>query len=550
MVKMKGGRAIVESVLRHGVDTIFGIPGGQTYELFDALYGRDNEVRLITSRSEQGAAYMAFGYARSTGKVGTFTVVPGPGVLNAGAALTTAYACNAPVLCLTGQVPSTGIGKGIGFLHDVPDQLGAVQRMTKWAARIDHPAHAPGAVAEAFRQLTTGRPGPVSLEMALDVMGQTAPVTLPEPEVPAEVLEPDPDLIAEAAALLGRAEKPLIFVGAGAIGAAEEVREIAEMLQAPVVSHRGGRGILSDRHYLSQTFPAGHRLWPEADVVLAIGTRLKYPRMHWGNDAALKVVHIDIDPMQLTRIAAPAVGLAGDAQATLRALIDGLGATNRRRDSEKDRLEALKAGLTKAFSDDIQPQIAYLDVLRGEMSDDAILVDEITQVGYASWYGFPVYAPRTLITSGYSGNLGYGLSTAVGVKIAHPERQVVSINGDGGFMYHCGELATVAKYNLDMVIIVFSDGAFTNVARAQTSRFGGRVVGTALQNPDFVKMAEAFGVAGRRAENPAELREALRAAFKAKGPMLIEVPIGETAFPWKYLLLPPVRGPKASAQPK
>lgn len=550
MVKMKGGRAIVDSVLGHGVDTIFGIPGGQTYELFDALYGRDNEVSLITSRSEQGAAYMAFGYARSTGKVGVFTVVPGPGVLNAGAALTTAYACNAPVLCLTGQVPSTGIGKGIGFLHDVPDQLGAVQRMTKWAARIDHPAHAPSAVGEAFRQMTTGRPGPASLEMALDVMGQVAPVGMLEPVVEAETVLPDPDLVAEAAALLGKAERPLIFVGSGAIEAADEVREIAEMLQAPVVSHRGGRGILSDRHHLSQTFPAGHRLWPEADVVLAVGTRLKYPRMHWGTDADLKVIHIDIDPMQLTRIMAPTVGLAGDAQATLRALIADLAATNRKRESQKDRLEALKAGLAREFADNIQPQISYLDVLRSEMNDDAILVDEITQVGYASWYGFPVYAPRTLITSGYSGNLGYGLSTAIGAKVANPDRQVVSINGDGGFMYHCGELATVAKYGLDMVIIVFSDGAFTNVARAQTTRFNGRVVGTELHNPNFVAMAESFGVAGRRAETPDQLRAALRAAFKAKGPTLIEVPIGETAYPWKYLLLPPVRGPKADPAAK
>lgn len=550
MIKMKGGRAIVDSVLSHGVDTIFGIPGGQTYELFDALYGRDNEVSLITSRSEQGAAYMAFGYARSTGKVGTFTVVPGPGVLNAGAALTTAYACNAPVLCLTGQVPSTGIGKGIGFLHDVPDQLGAVQRMTKWAARIDHPAHAPSMVREAFRQMTTGRPGPASLEMALDVMGQSAPVEMLEPLTETERVLPDPDLVAEAAALLGKAKRPVIFVGAGAIDAAEEVREIAEMLQAPVVSHRGGRGIVSDRHYLSQTFPAGHRLWPEADVVLAVGTRLKYPRMHWGADADLKVIHIDIEPMQLTRIAAPTIGIAGDARTTLRVLIDDLAGTNCKRENQKDRLEGLKAGLVKEFADNIQPQISYLEVLRSEMNDDAILVDEITQVGYASWYGFPVYAPRTLITSGYSGNLGYGLATAIGAKIANPDRQVVSINGDGGFMYHCGELATVAKYNLDMVIIVFSDGAFTNVARAQTTRFNGRVVGTDLHNPDFAAMAESFGVAGRKAENPDQLREAVRAALKTKGPTLIEVPIGETAFPWKYLLLPPVRGPKAALQPK
>ena len=545
MPKMKGGRAIVDSVLNHGVDTIFGIPGGQTYELFDALYGRENEVSLITSRSEQGAAYMAFGYARSTGKVGVFTVVPGPGVLNAGAALTTAYACNAPVLCLTGQVPSAGIGKGIGYLHDVPDQLGAVQRMTKWAARIDHPAHAPALVQEAFRQMKTGRQGPASLEMALDVMGQVAPVEMLEAVRPTEAIQPDTDLIAEAAKLLGNAERPMIFVGSGAIEAAEEVRELAEMLQAPVVSHRGGRGIVSDRHYLSQTFPAGHRLWPDADVVVAVGTRLKYPRMHWGTDANLKVIHIDIDPVQITRIASPTLAISGDAKIVLRDLVDRVAIKNRKRESQETRLQSLKDGLAKEFVDNIQPQISYLEVLRSEMGDDAILVDEITQVGYASWYGFPVYMPRTLITSGYSGNLGYGLATAIGAKIANPGRQVVSINGDGGFMYHCGELATIAKYNLDMVVIVFSDGAFTNVARAQKTRFNGRIVGTDLFNPDFVAMAEAFGVAGRKAESPAQLRDALRAALKMKGPTLIEVPIGETSFPWKYLLLPPVRGPRA-----
>jgi acetolactate synthase-1/2/3 large subunit len=536
----------MDSVLDHGVDTIFGIPGGQTYELFDALHARGHKIRLITTRSEQGAAYMAFGYARSTGKVGVCTVVPGPGVLNTGAALTTAYACNAPVLCLTGQVPSSGIGRGIGFLHDVPDQLGVLQRMTKWAARVEHPAHAPSAVQEAFRQLTTGRRRPVCLEMALDIMSQESDVEMLEPQAPEEPILADPELIERAAKLLAAAGQPMIMVGGGAVDACAEIRELAEMLQAPVISQRGGKGVLSDRHYLSHSFPAGHRLWPKADVVIAIGTRFKYPRMHWGTDLKLKTIHIDIDPTEINRIARPDVGIIGDAARSVASLNAVLTEKYpQQRASRKAELEAFKSSLWQEFDENVQPQMAILRAIRDELPEDGIFVDEITQVGYASWYGFPVYEPRTFISSGYYGNLGYGLPTAIGVKVANPDRPVVSISGDGGFLFHCGELATAVKYGLNLVFIVFSDGAFSNVARAQTARFGGRVIGTDLKNPDFAAMANSFGATGYRAETPEQLAQKIRLGFQQQGPVVIEMPIGETDFPWKYLLLPEVRSNKS-----
>jgi acetolactate synthase-1/2/3 large subunit len=532
----------MDSVLAHGVDTVFGITGGQTYELFDALYARGDAIRLITTRSEQGAAYMAFGYARSTGKVGVYTTVPGPGVLNSGAALTTAYACNAPVLCLTGQVPSAAIGRGIGYLHDVPDQLGVLQRMTKWAARIEHPSHAPAMVCEAFRQLTTGRRRPVSLEMALDVMSQEAEVEMLPPEQHREPLVAESRDVERAAALLAGAERPMIYLGSGAVEAGEEIRALAELLQAPVVAQRGGRGILSDRHYLSHTYPAGHRMWPEIDVVLAIGTRFKYPRLHWGTDARLKTIVIDIDATEPGRISEPDVGIIGDAKASAAALLTALRTRKLpHKPSRRAEFEKLQTEMRQAFDDDVQPQMDVLHAIRGELPDDGILVDEITQVGYASWYGFPVYRPRSLISSGYAGNLGYGLPTAIGVKIANPDRCVVSINGDGGFMFHVGELATAVKYRLNLVCIVFSDGAYSNVARAQTKRFGGRVIGTDLVNPDFVALAEAFGATGYRAGSAEELAGKIRLGFAQQGPVVIEMPLGETDFPWKYLLLPRVR---------
>ncbi len=538
MARIKGGKALMDSVLDHGIDTIFGIPGGQTYELFDALYAKGDDIQLITTRSEQGAAYMAFGYARSTGKVGVYTVVPGPGVLNSSAALSTAYAGNEPVLCLTGQVPSHGIGKGVGYLHDLPDQLGVLQRLTKWATRVDHPADAPGAVREAFRQLTTGRRRPVSLEMALDIMSEEAEVEMLEPISHPETAVAHPDLIEKAASLLAAAKKPMIFVGTGAINACEEIRQLAELLQAPVISQRGGRGVLSDRHYLAHTFPAGHRLWPEVDVAIAIGTRFKYPRMHWGMDVNLKTIHIDIDPTEINRTWQPDVGITGDAAPSVASLLASLSARNLpQRPSRQQELETFQQQMRQEFSEHVQPQLSILGVIRAALPDDGILVDEITQVGYASWYGYPVYAPRTLITSGYAGNLGYGLPTAIGVKVGNPDKKVIALSGDGGFMFHCGELATAVRYQLNLIIIVFSDGAYTNVERAQNKRFGGRVIGTRLTNPDFAAMAGSFGATGYTARSVEELAEKIQLGFEQNGPVVIEMPLGETDFPWKYLLL-------------
>ncbi|MBT7951008.1 MAG: hypothetical protein HN764_05235 [Gammaproteobacteria bacterium] len=541
MPYVKGGKALISSVQQYGVDTFFGLPGGQTYEIFDALYDQTDEINLIISRNEAGAAYMAFGYARSTGKVGVYAVVPGPGFLNAATALSTAYACNTPVLCLAGQIPSQAIGRGIGYLHDIPDQLGIAERLTKWAHRIDHPAEAPDAVREAFRHLNSGRKRPVSLEMPLDVMAQQSQVTmLPTTESYNEP-EANPEDITQAAKLLANAKQPLIVCGSGAMEAGTELLELAEMLQAPVISQRGGKGIISDRHYLSHSYPAGHRLWPKADVVLAVGTRFKYYRLHWGTDDALKTVHIDIDPTEVNRISTPTVGIIADAKTALTQLISEVSSNNIKRPSRKDELEKFKSGIQAEFVKNVQPQMSYLQVIRDELPDDGILVDEVTQVGFTSWYGFPVYQPRTFISSGYAGNLGYGYPTSLGVKVGNPDKKVIAIAGDGGFMFNSGELATAVKYQISTVTIIFTDNSFANVARAQTLRYGGRVIGTDLHNPDFVKFAESFGAIGYRAETPEKLREMLKRGLDDKGPVIIEVPMPEKDNPWQFILLPPVR---------
>src|SRR5246127_1013256 len=305
MARMTGGGALVEMLRRHGIDTLFALPGVQNDALFEALYDAGDKLRVIHPRHEQAAAYMAYGYARASGKTGTYAVVPGPGVLNTTAALSTAYATNAPVLCISGQIPSDLIGRGFGLLHEIPDQLGILRRLTKWAARIEHPTQTGRLVNEAFRQLRDGRPRPVGLEIPPDVLALETEVALPAADTSAEVATPDAELIDKAAALLADAKKPLLFVGSGAVGAAEEVVAIAEMLEAPVVSFTGGKGIVSDRHYLAQPALAGHGLWREADVVLAVGTRLHQPKARWGVDRDLKLIRIDLDPIEITRFFRP-----------------------------------------------------------------------------------------------------------------------------------------------------------------------------------------------------------------------------------------------------
>ena len=542
MTKMTGGGALVEMLRRHGVDTIFALPGVQNDALFVAFYDAGEALRIIHTRHEQGAAYMAFGYARASGKVGTYAVVPGPGLLNTTAALATAYATNAPVLCISGQVPSDMIGRGFGLLHEIPDQLGILQRLTKWAARIDHPTEAGKLVNEAFRQLRDGRPRPVGIEIPPDVLALQTEIALPAAEAAPPVTEPDPELIDKAAALLAAAKKPLLFVGSGAVDAGEEVLAIAEMLQMPVVSFTGGKGIVSDRHYLAQSSLAGHELWREADVVLAVGTRLHQPQLRWGIDRDLKLIRIDIDPVEITRYFKPALGIVADAKAALAALHRAVDRLAPKRASRKDELEALKAATLARLDEQLGPQCEYLRAIRAELPDDGIYVEDLTQVGYVGRMAFPVYQPRTYIHSGYQGTLGFGFATALGAKVGRPDRPVVSVSGDGGFMFNVQELSTAVRHGIDIVAIVFADGAYGNVRRMQKEDYGNRLIGVDLHNPQFPKMAESFGAAGVRTTTPDGLRRELAAALKRRGTTLIEVAVGEMPDPWKVLIPPRIRG--------
>lgn len=537
----KGADALLASLQANGVDTMFGLPGGQLNDFFDAMQRAGNSLRYVGSRHEQGAAYMAFGYAKSTGKVGAYTVVPGPGVLNTTAAMCSAYANSSPVLCVTGQISSHAIGRGVGELHELPDQLATLRTLTKWAARIDHPAQVGRVVNDAFRELTVGRPRPVALEMAPDIMAMETSVAATAAFKSAAAEDFDADLVAKAAKAIGQSRRPLIVVGGGAQHASAEIIRLAELVQAPVVSFRNGRGVVSDLHPLGCNFISGYEFWKTCDLVIGIGSRMQPYLQEWGVDDDMTIIRIDWDPTEINRIVNADIGVCGDAKAVAAALADECARLVGKRADRTDEVRAVKAKATAALAE-LPEQMAFLDVIRAELPDDGILVDEITQVGFASWLGFPVYHPRSLITCGYQGTLGYGYATALGVKVAHPDRPVVAIAGDGGFMFNVQELATAAQYKINLPVIVFNNGIFGNVRRHQQDWYGGRYIGSELKNPRFAEMAETFGVAGYKADSPETMRAALRRALKEDGPSLIEVTVGEMSSPWKFILRDRARG--------
>ena len=471
MTQMTGGEAIVDGLLRHGIDTVFGLPGVQIYGLFDAFARASNRLRLINARHEQTTAYMALGYACATGRPAAYAVVPGPGVLNTGGALATAWGLNAPVLCLTGQVPSHLIGRRRGALHELPDQLATLRTLLKWAERIDHPSQAPYLVARAFQEMQAGRPGPVALEMPWDQFAATAEVVSHDPLPPVAAPPIDAEKIAALAKLVDAAKAPMIWVGGGAQHASAEILALAEKIGAPVASFRTGRGIVDDRHPLGITVPIALKLIADTDLLIAIGTRLEVPTMRWGSlPAALRIARIDIDPSETARLKVD-LSIVADSADAARALAAAIGP--RTDTARATTIARAKTDVARELQA-VQPQMSFLAAIRDVLPENGILCDEMTQTGYVSWFGFPFHTPRSLVTSGFSGTLGAGFPMALGVKVAHPDRPVVSLTGDGGFLFGGAELATAVQHGINLVTILFNNGAYGNVLRDQLRMFEGR----------------------------------------------------------------------------
>jgi len=541
MPQLTGGEAVVKSLIAQGIDTLFGLPGVQNDWLYNALYDHRDQVRVLHTRHEQGAAYMALGYALATGGVGVYNVVPGPGFLNSTAALATAQSLNAQVLCLVGQIPTSAIGKGYGVLHEIPDQLGVMQMLTKWAARVNSPAEAPTMVAEAFRQMKSGRPRPVGLEVPMDVLAAKTEVDSTAVQLPIYTPPVDIDKLEEAAKILGQAKHPMIFVGGGAQNVSQEITALSEALQAPVVGYRTGAGVLDSRHYLSLHLPPAHEYWKKTDAVLTVGTQMRVPLQGWGVDDKMKIISINVDPTDHARFRQPDIALTARAEDAVPQLLQRIDNHNPQRQSVEDELMSIQRDWIERTAY-LEEQIGYLKTIRDVMGEDGIFIDELTQVGFVSRITLPVYRPRTFISTGYQGTLGWGFPTSLGVKVAKPDAPVVSIAGDGGFMFGVQELATAVQHKIGLVTLIFNNKQYGNVQMMQKNYYDQRVIATDLHNPDFVKLAEAYGACGVRTTTLDELRTAMESGFASDIPTIIEIEVGDLPNVERFRKLGKVRG--------
>ena len=530
-----GGDALAEALIAQGVTTMFGIPGIQLDAACDALYYRRDRIRFICARNEQAVTYMADGYARSTGKEGVGMVVPGPGLLNALAGLATAYATNSRVLLIAGQIATDKIGKGEGVLHEIPDQSGIIPHLSKWSACATSAEQIPSLVEEAFRQLRSGRPRPVVLEVPPDVLAAPIPPDLAiAPYVSGEAVKPAEDTLRRAADMIAASARPLLYAGSGVRGAhaSQALTDLAHLLNAPVVVTEEARGAIDARDPLAFDPLAFRKLRESADLIVSGGSRCLGSIGGPLNTAGTPYICINVDEADLGAPRKPALAVHSDAKYALErltALMEGYRPAARdeefkaARDFVADSLEA------------VRPQLAYMNAIRGNIPDDAVYVTELTQIGYVSGICYPAYAPETYINPGYEGTLGYGFSTALGAQAADMDRTVVSISGDGGFAWTMQELSTMAKYELPLIAIVFNDGYFGNVHRIQKNTYGGRFFASDLKDPDYMTLAEAYGIKGRRVTGADELAAVMREETAAHEPVLIEVRVGEFPSPWALI---------------
>ena len=467
-------------------------------------------------------------------------VVPGAGLYNAAAGLTNAYSRSSPVLLIAGQIPRAAIGKGIGAVHEVVDQPGTVRSVTKWQRMALRPREVPDAVFEAFRQMRSGRPRPVLIEIPPDTGVEQEEVALRDPARISRIVPSREDL-REAARVIAQSRLPLIYAGGGVArsDAEEALVKLAEATNIPVVTSSGGKGTIPDSHPLSYGScfsPMGERqemnqlydVMQSADVMIGVGARFSL-----GNPAGetSTLVNINIDDSELTRIQANTIPLHGDARATIEALLPFLeeaGAAER-----PSPAEAVAAARSLIAYYDIrlkEPQYPVLEAMQTGIPEDAFIVWDVTQFGYYARTHYKVNHPKTYIDSGYSFNLGYAFPTALGAKVAKPDRPVLCIAGDGGFMFNSSELSTAVKYGINVVTVIFRNDSYGNVARDLENAFGG-AYGTDLHNPDFVKFAESFGAVGMRADDPLELETLIPLALEREAPVVIDVPFGDMPIP-------------------
>jgi thiamine pyrophosphate-dependent acetolactate synthase large subunit-like protein len=530
--KMTGGAAAIAALEAAGVEVVFGIPGVHTLALYDALH--DRGIRHVLARHEQGAGFMADGYARATGKPGVALIITGPGITNVATPVGEAFADSSPVVIISSQIEREWSGKMRGNLHDIRDQTGLMSVLTKRSTAAASFEQVAESVFAAVRDSVSGRPRPVHVEVPLDVLAESGTFSAPTASAgyrPA----PTREQIDKAADLLANARKPIIYTGGGAVDASAAITQLAELLGAPVISSIMGKGVVSEDH----PYGLGHAWDPwsdenpvdellrSCDVMIVFGSKLGAQETNfWKMPVPDTLIRVDIDQQEINlNYPNPALPIAADAQATADALLEALRA----------RGEGVSARTSVDEVDEYRKRVRsnqedgtyhpYVDAMRHAIPRDGIIVQDMTMMSYRMNDAYPAYAPRTYLFPSSYGTLGFSMPAAIGAKIGKPETAVVAVVGDGGFQFTMQELATAVQFNVTLPIVIFNDSTYTAVEQAMKHEFEGRVMATELVNPDYVKLADAYGISGVRANDPQQLVTAISNALERGGPSIIDVPI-------------------------
>src|SRR5665647_483571 len=546
MTKMSGAQALLESLERENVDVIFGILGGAILPVYDALCG-NKKIRHILARHEQCAAHEAEGYARASERAGVCMATSGPGATNLVTGIANAYMDSSPMIALTGQIPASGVNTSYMIGKDAfqeADIIGITTAITKYSYQPRTVAEIPLTVNNAFYIATTGRPGPVLIDLPKNVQSGienvefTNKIDIRGYKLPSE---PNPTKISESSDLLAQAECPIILAGGGVItsGASDELVQMSDLLMAPVATTFMGKGAFPENHPLSlgsigmHGNPAANKLMGEADVLLAVGTRFS-DRATANLDSFApnaKKIHIDIDNAEINKNIEIDIPIVADAQVSLKMLYTAVTQKLQKGEGKawtkrvKEAKEQLSP-LLKEMPKDLVPKSLLIE-LRKLLKENDIVTTEVGQNQMWSALYFKALKPRTFISSGGLGTMGFGFPAAIGAKVACPDRAVVDIAGDGSFIMSEQELACSVNENIPVTVIVLNNSILGMVAQWQRMLYKRRYMAVHLgKTPDFVKLAEAYGAQGLRATSIEEFRKAVKTALTSKVTTVIDVPIG------------------------
>jgi len=538
---MTGAHALVESLKREGVISIFGIPGGAIMPVYDVLYDT-SEIRHILMRHEQGAAHAADGYARASGRPGVCMVTSGPGATNLITGIATAHMDSSPVVSIAGQVPSSLIGTDAFQEADV---FSLMLPITKNNFLVRNASEIPQVVKSSFELATSGRPGPVHIDLPKDV--QTAEFEADWPESEAKQTDPpktDPNTISQIVEMLTSSEMPVIFAGGGAIqaGCSKEILALSELLAVPIVTTLMGKGIVPETHPLCLGMLGMHGLKvankavQESDLLFGIGVRFDDRATGKVRQFApnAKVIHLDVDPSEFEKNVRADLPLSSDAKAALGMIVDQLlaKAAKLRKSERIQRIERLKMENTNDAvvpSQPISPQFAVKEIMRA-LDEDDIVVTEVGQNQMWAAIHCKISKPRNFITSGGLGTMGFGFPAAMGAKVARPDSNVIDIAGDGSFLMNCNQMAAAVENDIPVVVAILDNHYLGMVRQWQELFMKKRYSAVYLgERTDFVKLAESFGARGWKVERPGELLEAMREALKCGSPAVVDVEIAREA---------------------